>query len=246
MNFTQFLQAIGLLPRDAKESEKKSVLKKLTPEQFLLVKEEYKKFHDICEKEYEDTDKWHRNYVKRTNEECPKCQSKNVNDRIQRLQGEFSGSMSGSRSLFSGSLSGSSRGTIDTNEVNKCNDCQHEWKKEKDTYTSVTDKEKSHYSDLRWLLNDYKTAMEAEIDKNDLAEVFNTNEEKREAALNKLLTGYRFKEVKKFFGEYTIEAIYEIAKTVYKSNTYEWELNYFKDAWNLSFIETYLEFKHIA
>lgn len=250
MTFTEFLQAIGLLPRNEKSTEKspeKSFKKHLSPEQFLLVKEEYKKFQGIVEKEFETSNKWQHDYIKRSNEVCPKCQSKNVNDRIQRLQGEFSGSISGSSSLLGGGyLSGHSSGKIDTNEINKCNDCQHEWKKQKYSYTSVSDKAKSHFSDLRWLMNDYKTALKVKIDPTDLAEKFDSDEQKQEAELKKVLTSYRFNEVKKFFGDYTIEGIYEIAKTVYKTSYTEFELNYFKECWNPAFLETYLEFKHIA
>jgi hypothetical protein len=116
MTFTDFLRAIGILPH-----EDKTVKKHLTPEQFLLVKEEYKKFQAIIEKEYNDRYEFHRKYENSTNNECPKCKSKNVNDRIQRLQGEFSGNVSGHSSLLGGGwLSGSSSGKLDTNEINKC------------------------------------------------------------------------------------------------------------------------------
>lgn len=68
-------------------------------------------------------------YSRNRNAECPKCGSNEVNDRIKRIQGEGESSFSGSFMFGCGSISGSGSSSIDTNEVNKCNKCEHEWKK---------------------------------------------------------------------------------------------------------------------
>ena len=76
-----------------------------------------------------------RSQSEKNNSSCPKCNSTYINHRIKRIQGKIDGDIYGSSSLFSGSLSGSLHGKIDTNEVNKCNDCQNEWKVSDYKYT---------------------------------------------------------------------------------------------------------------
>lgn len=68
--------------------------------------------------------------VKNHNSICPMCKKSSIVNKIAQVQG--SGSVSGSFGPFGGGLYGSS--SIDTNEVNHCNDCGNQWKKEKMKY----------------------------------------------------------------------------------------------------------------
>jgi len=67
--------------------------------------------------------------IKKLNEICPKCSSNKVVDKISQLKGEINGTSFGSMSFGSGYSSGSIHGSMDTYEINKCNDCGNEWKK---------------------------------------------------------------------------------------------------------------------
>ena len=66
---------------------------------------------------------------------CPLCRNKKIVNKISRVQG--SGEVSGYMSFGSGSIYGSS--SIDTSEVNHCNDCGNEWKKYKYNWYSKDD-----------------------------------------------------------------------------------------------------------
>lgn len=63
--------------------------------------------------------------VDKLNNVCPKCGSTKVVDKISQLKGEINGSSFG----YYGYSHGSIHGTMDTLEINKCNDCTNEWKK---------------------------------------------------------------------------------------------------------------------
>lgn len=63
---------------------------------------------------------------------CPKCDGKEIVDKISRVEG--SGSVSGSFRWGGGSIYGSS--STDTNEVNHCNKCGNQWKKYDRKYKS--------------------------------------------------------------------------------------------------------------
>lgn len=213
----------------------------------LKVKEEYKVIKDRVNTLYETSRKNQEETEEHVNNTCPKCKSKNVNDRIQRLQGEFSGSISGSRSLFSGSLYGHSSGKIDTNEVNKCNDCGHEWKKYKASVLWYSDTMELQFQHLIWLLGDYKEVKTATVDKYDLDENYTSDDQKRSDLLNKMVDGYRFKTVSQFFTGISIEAIKIIAlKEVWKQeHSSDYYVREIEKHWDEKFLEDYLKLKHI-
>lgn len=67
---------------------------------------------------------------------CPKCKDKaSIVDKITHVQG--TGKIGGDFRLGFGSIDGSLN--IDTNEINHCMKCGHEWKKFKTKYISATD-----------------------------------------------------------------------------------------------------------
>lgn len=65
------------------------------------------------------------------NEICPRCKAgkKDIVDKIRRVKGEVEGD------FFLGF--GSVEGETDTESVNHCNNCGHEWKKEETSYSNI-------------------------------------------------------------------------------------------------------------
>ena len=116
------------------------------------IKEQYQAIVQAAEKLSSSaiSNEWAKEREK--NSTCPKCNSKSINDRIRRIKGEgsVSGTFSSSLLFGSGSLSGHSE--VDTEPVNKCNDCGHEWKKYKVSYKSA----KSYITD--WTFKYYRYA----------------------------------------------------------------------------------------
>lgn len=74
------------------------------------------------------------NRVDKVNSTCPKCWSKNIVDKITRLQWEWNIDWYFRSSIFGGCWSISWHSEIDTNEVNNCNTCWHQRKKPKWRY----------------------------------------------------------------------------------------------------------------
>jgi len=68
--------------------------------------------------------------------QCPRCKDKaSIVDKISHVKGR--GKVGGDFKLGFGSINGSMN--IDTDEINHCNKCGHEWKKFKTKYVSKTD-----------------------------------------------------------------------------------------------------------
>lgn len=220
--------------------------KKMDERKFAKIKEEYqilkKRVNDESQKSYDNA----RERLISANDICPKCNSKNVNDRIQRLQGSFSGSVSGSSSFFGGSMSGHSSGSIDTNEVNKCNDCGHEWKKYKMSYLGSSDLMDMYFSRLNCRMEEYRKAKIAKLDKEDLDEKYASDKEKQEALLSTLIDSYTLKSIKEVFAGISIETIYEVAKKeIYPSSYSSYRFDNFIEFWDESFLMNFVGLKHI-
>jgi len=174
------------------------------------IKEEFKILKERAEQEAERESKQSQELANRVNDKCPKCGSKNVNDRIKRLQGEFSGDMEGSI-YRSGYVHGHSEGSIDTNPVNKC-ECGHEWKKREVKTTWTYEALKDIFERLHWMLEDYHKAYNAKLDPNDLDETFESDEEKRKDLLKKCDEGTQRENLLKFFKDIHLETIKETAE----------------------------------
>ena len=114
---------------------------------------------------------------------CPKCGSKKVNERIKRQQGEINGEIHGESwsalTFGRGYLDGSIKGSLDTNEVNKCNDCGHEWKKYILEYKWSRDILKKELDYVYYLLQDHYEVKDVTFDPTNLSEKFNSLEEKK-------------------------------------------------------------------
>lgn len=103
-------------------------ISELTVNEKAIVSAEYKSIGMKIHAYNDKTRSQRRELAALNNDKCPHCKSTNVNNRISRIQGSLKGSSYGNYSLFGGSISGNISGSLDTNEVNKCNDCQNEWK----------------------------------------------------------------------------------------------------------------------
>lgn len=88
---------------------------------------------EIASQEYKEQKENQRTH----DERCPLCRAMKdqIVDKIEQVEGK--GSVDGSFYLGFGNVSGSMK--IDTNPVNHCNVCGHEWKKFKTKYVSKTD-----------------------------------------------------------------------------------------------------------
>lgn len=153
---------------------------------------------------------------KKKNSICPSCQGENVNNRIKRQQGEMSGSMSGSghSSLFHGSssMSGHVSGKLDTNPVNKCNDCDHEWKIYNGSYSNSYTNMKFIANGLVYELEKYHDALNCTFDPLDANEKYNSIEEKKEALIKKSLPDWRLMTTKQLWDGISFDTFTEYVK----------------------------------
>lgn len=170
---------------------------------------------------------------KKNNSICPKCKSTNVNDRIKRQQGEINGKFSGegwsALTFGSSHSSGSIKGSMDTNEVNKCNDCQHEWKKYKGTYIYSwgDDVIKKQLDWLRGALRLFYDAKYCKFDPMDLDEKYNSLEEKKSVLLKFANDSFYLRWVKDFWTGVSIDALEELVKKYVTTSIYSnWKTYY--------------------
>jgi len=212
---------------------------------FAKIKSEYQILKDRVGKESQESYDNARKKLTTENEICPKCKSKNVNDRIQRLQGSFSGSVSGHSSLFGGSMYGHSSGSIDTNEVNNCNDCGHQWKKYHMSYSDYTSLIEMYFSRLNYRMEEYHKAKTATVDKNDLDEKYTSDKEKQDALLSAFVDSFQLKSIKEVFAGVSIEAVQEIAKKEIYASKYGDRFEDFMEHWDEYFLMNFLGLKHI-
>lgn len=166
------------------------------------------------------------------NSVCPKCGCKRVGDRIKRQQGEIEGSFSGIGSLFGGSsMYGSIHGKMDTNEVNKCNDCEHEWKKHKPVSVYATECFDFKIGSIRYAMQNFKEAKNCTYDALDTTETYFSHKEKVSDLLKKTFNSWRFKDCEELWKGVKIDVINELAKKYLESYDYErWVKYYDEDA----------------
>lgn len=223
------MDLLGFKKRKAKREAKRIEAEKLAALKTKRIKEEYKILMERVKEEEDRQSKQSRELASWVNDKCPKCGSKNVNDRIKRIQGEFEGSgeFSGASIFGTGYVSGRSHssGSIDTNPVNKC-ECGHEWKKREVETKWRHEILKDFYQSLIWFLQDYHKAHTAKLDPNDLDESFESDEEKRKALLKECDNGSRREKLLNFFRDIHLETIKETA-----------EKEIWRDRWDKSELE---------
>lgn len=237
------MDIFGFKKRKAQREAKRLEAEKLAALKIKRIKDEYKILKDRADKAADSSNESSKTWAHWINDKCPKCGSIKVNDRIQRLQGEFEGSIEGSMSggLFShsGYVSGRSSGKIDTNPVNKC-ECGHEWKKRELDHTYWKAELESYFNRLKWTLEEYHKAFTAELDPKDLDENFETKEDKRKTLIKTCDESSRTELILKFFEGISIEAIKETAeKEVWGGgwSSSERDLKYFYEFWDEKILE---------
>lgn len=234
-----------------KKQQPQEVEPEFSDAQLAFMKAKYKQLEAKISEEMNKRNKEAVKESEEANGKCPKCGSTNVNDRIKRFQGKIDGRSSGygwnALSFGESYSSGYIKGDFDTNEVNKCNDCENEWKKKK--------VESPYYSgyiienELRMMRYFFRDLHEArhnvKWDKNDLKETFNSLAEKKEHMLQKAMTGTWRTRVHDFWSDYPIELINKIAKDRLDGYAYKsWKENYDLEALiNIAGLRTLDQFK---
>jgi len=211
----------------SKKKETKAVIEPLTDKQLDYLKTEYAKLKESASKlaaaeeikRIEERDNF--------NNVCPKCKSERVNDRIKRFEGEIKGSSSGHFSFGgSGFSSGKIDGKFDTTEVNKCNDCQNEWKKYPNGVTvSGHDYIQSQLFALKRAFYSIDNVDKTTWDRNDIKEKYKSLEEKKEALKRDFDKNYKVEELAKFWGGYPTEVLIQAVKDNHYMSDYV--LDYF-------------------
>lgn len=150
-----------------------------SPELVALKKGQYQNILAKAKKQSDERFERDKEEYEKNNSVCPKCGHNVVVEHIQRIQGKIDGHMGGSIFGFGGSIHGS----MDTNEVNFCTKCTHQWKKgELANWGGMTIIE-SYLSWLRIAVSHYKDLGNVTFDPKDITETFNSKEEKFEKQL---------------------------------------------------------------
>ena len=170
------------------------------------------------------------------NGKCPKCGSIHVNDRVKQQHGSIKGDFSGSgwNALTFGEhqSSGSIRGKFDTKEINKCNDCQHEWKKHEALRSRniLSDNVESIAS----LFSKYYEAANCEFDPLDVTEKYSSLEDKRAALKKNADEDWRHSGLREFWAGTSSDAVRVLARKYLYSFSYE----RFEKQWNPELLQS--------
>lgn len=168
------------------EQEHELALKKVA-----RIKADVKLVTERAEKKSVEFNKLHNDEYEGKNNICPSCKSTNVNQRIKRQQGNINGENYSNREGFGfltlnhskSSSYGYIKGELDTNPVNKCNDCQHEWKvtEHKSKWSEEVIKDYIHWTIMT--LKKYHDAKHCKFNPLDVNEKYSSLEEKQKALL---------------------------------------------------------------
>lgn len=222
-----------------------AIKKELSDSEFAKLKKQYTEFMEDVEKESKLQDKTNREAKEKHDSICPKCKSANVNDRIKRFQGSIDGKSSGSGwsalSFGESQYSGYIKGKFDTSEVNKCNDCENEWKKwEGSLYTYKRDLLEQKLRSIRILLSNLRDTKNITWDKLDLKETFDSLEAKQEDAIKKIKSSFWVDSAKRDFSKYSIELVEKLFE-----ECGGYELRTWKDAYDYKFLREEIGLRHI-
>lgn len=174
-----------------------------TPELTALKKAQYNAILDYVHKTSDANKKKAEKDHAKNNLKCPKCGHNVVVDHIQRIQGKIDGHMGGSLFGFGGSIHGS----MDTNEVNFCTKCTHQWKKGTIVYMDSQSILDSNISWLRIAIQRYNDLQNVTFDELDFSEKFNSLAEKKQK-MNDVFDDM-IKNVNKFWGDTSIEVMHK-------------------------------------
>lgn len=145
-----------------------------SPELIALKKAQYQDILAKSQKASDDRYKRDKEEYEKNNSVCPKCGHTVVVEHIQRIQGKIDGHTSGGIFGFAGSLHGS----MDTNEVNFCTKCTHQWKKVDIVNYGGGNLIDVQISWLRINVSQYKGWNNVVFDPTDITEKFSSKEEK--------------------------------------------------------------------
>lgn len=194
-----------------------------------LVKERAKKMEEESYSMYKKKREEHENT-------CPSCKSKNVNQRIKRQQGEINGKSYGSGEGFGiltlnyskSSSYGYINGKTDTNPINKCNDCKHEWKPFEGSFDWDSKIIQNYVGWTVDMLIMFHNANNCEFDPLDVKEEYASLEEKKTAMLHKANNDFRVNWPKKLFEGITTDALCHIVNE-YNTGSNAWGYKYYYD-----------------
>ena len=204
----------------------------LSPEEREKLKAQYQVLENRLSQEHTKSVVFYRKQSEKKNGVCPKCKSENVNNRIKRIKGEIKGNSYGSSFFGTGSSRGSLSGSIDTHEVNKCNDCQHEWQVDnyKPTWVGIYDAIDYPITVMRFL--DKKLMGKVDWNPNDLNEEYATKEEKIQGEIKSTINGFYGKRTKELFSDLSLELLQYIVDV--DLHKYETLHSYEIEKWNES------------
>jgi hypothetical protein len=201
-------------PSTESETEKVVPIEEtLTDAQLHELKIQYAQVIHFMQMEADQINKKAEEEAQAHNSVCQKCDSRNVNDRIKRVQGDIQVSVStSSSSFYSSSYSSSNasvKGEIDTNEINKCNDCENEWKKQEMKPMEYSTLLSFKLQKIQYYIRAVQLSKTAELDKTNLSETFATVEEKRNFL--KEAADKKYENDLLFWKSYSIELVHNLA-----------------------------------
>jgi len=190
-----------------------------TPESTIdesIIISEIRQISSKLQKDVDDTNDYYRKTREKINSTCPACKGKNVTKRFKKFEGKINGSTHGYSSsaltFGSGYLSGSISGNFDTKEINKCNDCENEWKIAKLLYQTISDEKDNQKRLLVYYLNNYYDAENVTYDPYDVSEKYNSLEEKQTELFDIADNNPTIPYLKNYFSGVHIETIKELFK----------------------------------
>jgi hypothetical protein len=217
----------------------------LTDSDLAKLKKQYQKFMDEVNAESSIQDKVNKEDKGKHDGICPKCKSANINDRIKRFQGDINGRSSGNGWSVLGfgenQSSGYIKGKFDTSEVNKCNDCENEWKKwDGNLYTSRSDMIEKRLRSLRFAMLNFQNSKTVTWDKFDLKEKFESLEAKQKDAIEKMKNDVWVGYAKKDWANYSIELVEKLFE-----ERGGYDLRKWKESYDYNFLRERIGLRHI-
>jgi hypothetical protein len=204
--------------KSKKRKEREAAEKEIELANLLRLKQDYNDTLSLLNKKIDmesvENSKRAKKSADITNGTCSKCKSKIFVDKISKLKGQVNGSMYGSSSIFGGYTSGYLRGSIDTHEINKCNDCGNEWKKVKSYDLDYTPSLDRRIHQVIYILNNFHEAENCSFDKYDLKEKYLSIEDKKSSLIKEAKKHFYTKDAYNFFSGTRIDVFKEMVNNL--------------------------------
>ena len=199
-------------------------------------KEDYNKLQSYFNDKLIEQTAFARKWEEKNNASCPKCNSKNIVNKIAQVEG----TSSGTSSIFGGYSSSS----IDTYPVNHCNDCGNEWIRKKVTISSVENNMENLLLGILYNMEKYNKIMHGPYNKNDLKEKFNSKEEKINSLSQDLAKAIDERDYLEAAQKIHIESLPYLVEEILDSEYSNYHETWLKEQWNEEFLEKYYHLKH--